>query len=111
VFLRLAEAAEAGGLPERVVDPLYEAYLGFTLTRQDYVRLSGTEARTATRDLALLVQADCLVATGTTKSRAYGPGPVVARLKDQIAADRGPLADPYPGLLRDIVAREAAVSP
>jgi Fic family protein len=111
VFLRLTEAAETSGLPDRVVDPLYEAHLGFTLTRHDYARLSLTEARTATRDLALLVQAGCLVATGTTKSRIYGPGPVVAQLKDQIAAGRGPLADPYPGLLGDIAAREAAVSP
>jgi hypothetical protein len=71
------------GAPVRCsVDPLYEAPPGFTLTRQDYVRQSDAEAGTATRDL--LVQADCLVATGTTKSRTKGAGPVVARLKDRV---------------------------
>ena len=75
----LDDAAMAHGLPERVVDPLYTALLGFPLRRPTYVEQAGIDPQTAGRDfkalsergLSLLAPRNPLGAT-TAHSRVEG---------------------------------------
>jgi hypothetical protein len=85
-------------LPERVTNLLYEAYLGYRLRRSSYVKSTGVDERTATRDLHRLVEAGFLLSHGATRARTYVAGPAIAELRDQVRRGRTALEDPYPWL-------------
>ncbi len=90
------------GLPERVIDPLHMAAIGFRLTRPVYAEAAVTEVRTASRDLSDLVAVDLLTAHGQTRGRHYSAGPVLLNLVRELRADRSGIVDPYPWLLAEL---------
>lgn len=85
-------------LPERVTGLLYEAVLGYRLRRGGYVKMSGVEERTASRDLAQLVGVGLLRAVGERRGRYYVAGPVINDVRERCRNSRRPLVDPYPHL-------------
>lgn len=89
---------ESEGFPERVVDPLFHAALGYRLTRPVYADMAGVEERTATRDLVGLADAELLEARGATRGRHYVAGPVIAEAGRQLRRRRSAVEDPYPWL-------------
>ena len=93
------------GLPERTFDPLFDAAMGLRVRRPGYVRRSGIEERTATRDLNALVHAGLLEGRGATKGRFYVAAGRVRALARDSRQRRARLADPYPGLM-DTIRRE-----
>lgn len=64
---------EATGWPPRYVDAYALAVQSGQLTRSDYVEITGVSVATASRDLAVLVDAGILIAEGKTRSRVYKP--------------------------------------
>jgi Fic family protein len=97
-------------LPERVADVIFEALLGFRVTRPFYVSKAGLDERQATRDLTRLTDLDLLSPHGQTKGRYYTSGPVLIAIREQLRLARKPLTDPYPGLMAEIKAQEAATT-
>lgn len=97
------------GLPDRVTDELYDAFIGFRIRRSTYVNRAQVEQRTATRDLTRLSELGLLSSVGETSGRHYVAGPVLRRLRDGIVADRAPATDPYPWL-RARLAQPAEIS-
>ncbi len=98
IWQELDRITEAHHLPERVTDLLYEAVLGYRLRRGGYVKLSGIEERTASRDLAQLVDTELLRGIGERRGRYYVAGPVLNDVRERSRDNRRPLVDPYPWL-------------
>lgn len=94
-------------LPERVTDLLYEAVLGYRIRRSGYVKLAGVEDRTASRDLANLVEQGLLEARGERRGRHYVAGPTLVAVRERARAQRKPIRDPYPAM-PVVLATEAA---
>lgn len=84
-------------LPERVVDSLYMALLGYRLRRGPYARQASLDDRTASRDLAALVDAGVLEPRGQTRGRHYVMGPVLRDLRMREGM-RPAVVDPNPEL-------------
>lgn len=87
------------GLPERTFDPLFDAALGLRVRRPGYVKRSGIEERTATRDLKALVDAGLLEAKGNTRGRHYIAAGRLRKLAGESRKRRSTLHDPYPWLM------------
>ncbi len=85
-------------LPERVLDPLFDAALGLRVRRSTHVKRAQIEERTATRDLGHLVSLGLLEAQGQTRGRYYRAGPGLAPARAILLQRRDPLSDPYPWL-------------
>lgn len=96
-YVLLDDVATARGLPDRVVDPLYTALLGYRLRRPTYVEQAGIDARTASRDFKALSDLGLLTPVGETKGRYYVGGPALEPIRAQIGR-RARLEDPYPWL-------------
>jgi hypothetical protein len=57
LYQQLDEAIVRHRAPERVADPLFDAFLGSRVTQPSYLRrVDGLEDRTVTRDLARLTE-------------------------------------------------------
>ncbi|MGO1315637.1 MAG: Fic family protein [Cellulomonadaceae bacterium] len=84
------------GLPDRVVDLLYTALLGFRLRRPTYVKQSGVDARTASRDFRALSELGLLRPIGETKGRHYLRGTALEEIRLALRAARTTLEDPFP---------------
>lgn len=93
---RMARALQAHGLPERTTAELYDATLGFRIRRASYVKRASIEERTASRDLARLVDLELLSGIGQTKGRHYAAGPKLKDLRLKVINSRTPIIDPYP---------------
>ncbi|KGN37734.1 Fic family protein [Knoellia subterranea] len=113
VGARVEELLKAHGLPERTFDPVFDAALGLRVRRPGYVKRSGVEERTATRDLKLLVDKGLLDALGNTRGRYYVAAGEVRDLATTARQRRAKLEDPYPWLMDRIrdVARANDVGP
>jgi Fic family protein len=92
----LDRLARDHGLPERALDPMFDAALGYRVRRGGYVKRAGVTDQTATRDLAALVSAGILVARGNGRGRYYVAGPPIREIQDRRRSARKPLHDPYP---------------
>ena len=86
----------AYGLPDRVAGLLYEAVLGYRLRRSTYMRMTGIEKHTATRDLGRLADVGLLDPKGETRGRHYTAGERLRELRAECRKRRRPLVDPYP---------------
>ncbi len=82
-------------LPERAFDPLFDAAMGLVVRRPTYVKRSGIEERTATRDLRALVDAGYLEARGNTRARFYVAAGHLAEMRADSRRRRQALRDPY----------------
>jgi Fic family protein len=104
-LLAIDELVSAHSLPERLADPLFDAVRGLRVRRQTYVKRTGLEARTASRDLVRLVDARLLEARGQTKARYYVASGVLRELGNRLRHARQPLSDPYPWLPAELHTR------
>lgn len=102
----LDDLLAAQRLPDRTLDALYSATLGYRLRRPTYVDQTGVDTRTASRDFRALVDAGLLHAVGETKGRHYVAGPALERLRREVGRGE-PLDDPYPWMTAEL-ARAAA---
>lgn len=97
------------GLPDRAAEALFDVLLGLRVTRPSYVKRTEVEERTASRDLAQLVQLDLLQPHGQTRARYYTAGAPLIEQMRSIRSRREPLIDPYPGLVAEIRAAASKV--
>jgi Fic family protein len=89
-------------LPERAADAVFDALLGVRVTRPLYVKRTGVEDRTATRDLMRLAELGVLEAHGQTRGRTYTAGAPLREQLELLRRQRAPLRDPYPGLVAEL---------
>jgi Fic family protein len=74
---RLHKSGRAAGLSTRQADAIAFILQAGTMTRSDYIEITGVSAVTASRDLRDLVQRGAFVAEGRTSARLYGPSPAL----------------------------------
>ncbi len=102
---RMARALQTLVLSRRA---MYEAVLGYRIRRASYIKATGIEERTASRDLARLVEHDLLKARGETRGRHYIAGKVLTDLHHSSREHRRPLSDPYPRMRTELVKGSAS---
>lgn len=102
LWFRLDKIIGARALPDRVLDALFDAALGAKVTRGTYIKRTAVEERQASRDLIRLSDAGLLNPHGSGRGRYYLPGEKLDEVRAQIRADRTPLTDPYPNLMKEI---------
>lgn len=95
------------GLPDRAGDAIFDGLLGLRVTRPSYVKRSEVEDRTATRDLARLVEVGLLEPHGQTRARYYTAGALLREQMQKLRGQRVALKDPYRGLISEITAEAA----
>ena len=110
IWKALDALAQEHGLPDRALDPLFDATLGLRVRRPTYVKKAEIEDRTATRDLSNLVQAGLLEARGATRGRYYVAGEKTRALRPGLRARRAEITDPYPWLTDRIRVEAAEVA-
>ncbi len=84
------------GLPERSLEAMFDAVLGYRVRRASYLKRAGVTEQTATRDLAALAGEGILTAHGNGRGRFYAAGEPLVQLQQLRRARRAPLHDPYP---------------
>jgi Fic family protein len=84
------------GLPERALDAMYDAVLGYRTRRSAYMKRAEIGEQSATRDLAALTAADILAARGMGRGRHYVAGPILREIQERRRSARRPIRDPYP---------------
>ncbi|MFI9553412.1 Fic family protein [Nonomuraea endophytica] len=102
------------GLPERVMDAMFDAVLGYRLRRSGYAKRADIEEHTATRDLTSLTKMGLLVAHGTGRARYYTAGPLIQEVQQARRNRRRPLTDPYPWMrqrLADPAVEDSSTTP
>ena len=77
---------------------LYDGSLGLRIRRGSYIRRTGVEERTATRDLQLLVDAGLFLAHGERRGRTYSASDRLQQVRMAARQERDPIADPYDGI-------------
>jgi Fic family protein len=97
-WVALDELHARHDFPDRALLELYDASLGFRIRRASYVKRAEIEERTATRDLARLVDLGLLRAVGETRGRHYIGGEVLREIRRRVVAGRVEQTDPYPWL-------------
>ena len=88
--------AQEHGLPERTLDAMFDAVLGYRVRRGGYRKRTEVTGQTATRDLTALTSAGLLVPQGTGRGRHYVAGQPLHAIRDRRRLARKPLHDPYP---------------
>jgi Fic family protein len=83
-------------LPERTIDAMFDAVLGYRVRRATYLKRADITEQTATRDLALLASEGILAAHGNGRGRYYTAGDPLRQIQERRRARRAPLHDPYP---------------
>lgn len=91
----LDELAVEHGLPDRTIDAMFDAVLGYRVRRGGYRKRAEVTEQTATRDLAALAAAGILTAYGNGRGRYYAAGEPLKRIQESRRARRTPLHDPY----------------
>jgi Fic family protein len=84
------------GLPDRTLDAMFDAVLGYRVRRGGYMKRADVTKQTATRDLAALASAGILTAYGDGRGRYYAAGEPLRQIRERRRAERKPLRDPYP---------------
>lgn len=102
LWVELDDLAARRSLPERSLDALFDAALGFRIRSGTYragLASSGESIseQTASRDLRALVEAGLLVPSGEKRGRLYSRSAELAQLRERIVAARDPqvIADPF----------------
>lgn len=101
-WVAIDELVRDNQLNERVGSALFDALLGLRVTRPSYVKLTELDERTATRDLVAAAERGLLEARGERRGRYYVAGEPLRALRDELRAQRGPLVDPYPSLMKEV---------
>ncbi|WP_069162329.1 Fic family protein [Nocardia altamirensis] len=95
-WIGLDQLTADNALPERTVDIMFDAVLGYRIRRSGYIKRTGIEGHTATRDLAQLADSGVLAPHGTGRGRFYTAGQPLVELRTKVRSERSPLRDPYP---------------
>ncbi len=98
MWAELEDLAIRKGVPDRAVPALYDAAIGLRIRRSSYLRLSGVEDRTGTRDLQLLVDADLLLPRGERRGRTYSASEELQNLRRRARLQKPKIVDPYGGV-------------
>jgi len=98
------------GLPDRSLDALYSAMLGFRLRRSTYVDQTGVDERTASRDFKAMADAGLLRAVGETRGRHYVAGEALREIRAEVGRGE-PVVDPYPWLPAELARAGAGPGP
>jgi Fic family protein len=85
-------------LPDRVIDAMFDAVLGYRVRRATYLKRADITEQTATRDLAVLASEGILNAHGNGRGRYYTAGEPLRQIQKRRRARRTPLRDPYPSM-------------
>jgi Fic family protein len=86
----------AHDLPERTMEAMFDAVLGYRVRRAGYLKRADVTEQTATRDLAALTAAGILTAHGNGRGRYYVAGEPLHLIQERRRSRRMPLRDPYP---------------
>ncbi|WP_228760024.1 hypothetical protein [Pseudactinotalea sp. HY158] len=89
-------------LDGRLGSALFDALLGLRVTRPSYVKLTGLDDRTATRDLVGAAALGLLDAIGERRGRYYIAGEPLKQIWGVLRASRRSMADPCPTLMGEI---------
>ncbi|WP_250445484.1 Fic family protein [Actinotalea sp. C106] len=89
-------------VPDRTIDALYSALLGFRLRRPTYVDQTGIDERTASRDFKALTDVGLLRPVGETRGRHYVAGDALVTVRAELGPSE-PLEDPYPWMKAELV--------
>jgi Fic family protein len=95
-WTELDTLAQENGLPERTLDAMFDAVLGYRVRRGGYMKHTEVTEQTATRDLTALASAGVFVAHGSGRGRHYTAGEPLRAIQHRRRATRKPLRDPYP---------------
>ena len=95
-WTELDALADEHGLPERTLDAMFDAVLGYRVRRGGYMKRAEVTQQTATRDLTALASAGILLPRGSGRGRHYVAGEPLHAIRDRRRATRKPLRDPYP---------------
>lgn len=102
LWLELEVLARKRALPERTLDSLFDATMGFRIRSATYragLASAGESIseQTASRDLRALVEAGLLVPSGEKRGRVYSRSAELSELRESIVASRDPqaIADPF----------------
>jgi len=95
-WIELDDLAGQLGLPERTIDAMFDAVLGYRVRRATYLKRAEITDQTATRDLAALATEGIVTAHGTGRGRFYTAGQPLRDIQERRRAQRAPLRDPYP---------------
>jgi Fic family protein len=96
IWDELDHLAAKHGLPERMLEAMFDAVLGYRVRRGGYLKRADVTDQTATRDLAALTSAGLLAAYGNGRGRYYAAAEPLRRIRERLRAERKPLRDPYP---------------
>jgi hypothetical protein len=105
-WIELDQLVTEHDLPERVIDAMFDAVLGYRVRRATYLKRAEVTDQTATRDLATLATAGILTPHGNGRGRYYTAGEPLTQIQQRRRARREPLRDPYPWM-RAILSRPA----
>jgi Fic family protein len=83
-------------LPERAMEAMFDAVLGYRVRRASYLKRAQITEQTATRDLAALTSAGILSASGNGRGRYYTADQPLKQIQERRRAQRQQLHDPYP---------------
>ena len=86
----------AHDMPERTMEAMFDAVLGYRVRRAGYLKRADVTQQTATRDLAALTAAGILTAHGNGRGRYYVAGEPLRLIQERRRSRRTPLRDPYP---------------
>jgi Fic family protein len=103
-WIELDQLVTEHDLPERVIDAMFDAVLGYRVRRATYLKRAEVTDQTATRDLATLATAGILTPHGNGRGRYYTAGEPLTQIQQRRRARREPLRDPYPWM-RAILSR------
>ena len=95
-WIELDQLVSEHDLPERVVDAMFDAVLGYRVRRATYLKRAEVTDQTATRDLATLAAVGILTPHGNGRGRYYTTGEPLSQIQERRRARREPLRDPYP---------------
>jgi Fic family protein len=95
-WTELDQLTSEHGLPERAIEAMFDAVLGYRVRRGGYLKRADVTEQTATRDLASLAEAGILTAHGNGRGRFYTAGAPLKLIQEAIRTRRTPLHDPYP---------------
>jgi hypothetical protein len=95
-WAELDQLATQLGLPDRAIDAMFDAVLGYRVRRGGYIKRSQVTEQTASRDLAALASAGVLTPHGNGRGRFYAAGEPLQAIRQRHRDARQPLSDPYP---------------
>jgi Fic family protein len=95
-WMELDDLVARYALPDRTIDAMFDAVLGYRVRRATYVKRASITDQTATRDLAALASDGIFTPHGTGRGRFYTAGEPLREIYERRRARRLPLRDPYP---------------